>query len=744
MRLPVLSTITTIGASGIIAQVMVFRELLVSFCGNELTLGIVLASWVLAESLGAFLFGRFSDKAGEKAGWFIVLQTLFCAGFFCSVWLARVWKSFGPFSWGEGVGLGVIAAVSLLAMLPAGFAHGALFSSACSWLAGVHGVYVWETLGTIAGGVILTYFLLPFFDTFQIVLIVTLVNLSVCALLSGSLRQTAWRRFFVLCSLFLFLIAAYTASGIPQASSLKRQWKGMDLVDYGNSPYGNIALLRRGVQHTFFYNGMPIVSAPRPDEFMAQEHAHLPLLLHPFPLDILVIGGGSGGLIYEAAKHPLRAIDYAEQDPLLIKMFRRHPLGLIYKELSDHRLTVIHTDARRFLRRNNKPYDTIIMNIGEPAVLSSNRYFTEEFFLTVKKKLKPAGIFAFSLPGSGSYLSDELRDLNAGVFNALKHAFKYVRVLPGEHNMFFASEDQQVIMVDARLAEKRMQLRKVNAAVFTPAYLSYRFNPAHLGRYNKAMEEATGSINSDTRPYAVFASALWWNRRFSPQWARVVSFCAGMRMRTFVLLIAFLTVILLLVFRAGGQPASCSVGYSVLSAGFLGMLLNLALVFMYQTASGYLYRDIGLLISIFMAGLAAGGLIGGRSFPDNRARIRMLVVFEFLAFALSLITGMLAAKAGQVFQGGILVFIPLLFVAGMCAGAPFVLAAGIHRNRDTKPGRVAGLLNALDLSGALIAGLSTGIILLPLLGIWNTCVLAALVKAGSLLFLLLFGREERA
>jgi spermidine synthase len=46
------------GLSGIVAQIVLLRELLISFLGNELTLGIILANWLILEAVGSFLFGR--------------------------------------------------------------------------------------------------------------------------------------------------------------------------------------------------------------------------------------------------------------------------------------------------------------------------------------------------------------------------------------------------------------------------------------------------------------------------------------------------------------------------------------------------------------------------------------------------------------------------------------------------------------------------------------------------------------
>jgi spermidine synthase len=47
-----------------------------------------------------------------------------------------------------------------------------------------------------------------------------------------------------------------------------------------------------------------------------------------------------------------------------------------------------------------------------------------------------------------------------------------------------------------------------------------------------------------------------------------------------------------------------------------------------------------------------------------------------------------------------------------------------------------GVLYAADLAGGWIGGLATGFFLFPVLGLFNTCLLVALLKAGSFAFLL--------
>ena len=66
-----LFTLLAVGFSGIVSQVLLVRELLVSFSGNELTLGIILSNWVISEALGVFIIGKFVERIRDKVSLFI-------------------------------------------------------------------------------------------------------------------------------------------------------------------------------------------------------------------------------------------------------------------------------------------------------------------------------------------------------------------------------------------------------------------------------------------------------------------------------------------------------------------------------------------------------------------------------------------------------------------------------------------------------------------------------------------------
>src|SRR5438477_12754143 len=95
--------------------------------------------------------------------------------------------------------------------------------------------------------------------------------------------------------------------------------------------------------------------------------AQLPLLLHPNPKDVLVIGLASGVTCGSALTHPIRRLDAVEllrSMPEATKLFlpwNRHPL-------SDPRFHLISDDGRSYLAYTRQPYDVIISEPSNPWI----------------------------------------------------------------------------------------------------------------------------------------------------------------------------------------------------------------------------------------------------------------------------------------------------------------------------------------------------------------------------------------
>jgi spermidine synthase len=607
-----------------------------------------------------------------------------------------------------------------------------------------------EVLGTAAGGLAFTFLLIPFFHSFQIGLGVCALNFLVClplSLLSEHLRP---QRRGILGLLLTGLsgslvLLACGGADVLHWSSIRRQWSPLEVLYYESSPYGNIAVTFRGEQYAFYSDGIPWITLPTPDIASAEEFAHFPLLCHPDPREVLVIGGGAGGLLHEIAKHPVRRIEYAELDPLIFVALEAFCPASLQAEWKTPLVSLQLTDGRRHLRRQapGKRFDLILIGVSQPSDLQTNRLFTLEFFQLCRERLNPGGIVAFSLPGSLTYLSRELEELNACLLQTLKRSFKYVQVLPGETNLFLASQEIDLASIAAQSLRGEFSSRGLKTSMVNPFYIDYRLRMERRLWLLQSLEDSAARLNRDFQPAAVFYSLGLWNAQFSPRLQKIFRRLGSLTLLPF--LIASLVILAaLLAYRyfARRPRTSPALVAAIHLTGLCGMMFDLAMVFAFQVFHGYLYQRLGILITAFMAGSGLGAAWITSRLDRLKKTLRLFLGLEAGLILFCLLLPLLFLHVFPALERleafGILegFFLLISLLGGALVGAEYPLAVRIRLQESTSFGATAGLLNAADLAGGWWGGVLGAAALLPVLGMAGTFLALALLKAAGELSLL--------
>jgi len=128
------------------------------------------------------------------------------------------------------------------------------------------------------------------------------------------------------------------------------------------------------------------------DEFAYHEMmAHVPLLLHPKPSRVLVIGGGDGGTVREILKHPeVGSVHLCEIDEAVVAACRRH-LPSLASGLDDPRVTIFYEDGAQFVAGRPGAYEVILVDSTDP-VGPGQVLFQEPFYADMKRALSDQGI----------------------------------------------------------------------------------------------------------------------------------------------------------------------------------------------------------------------------------------------------------------------------------------------------------------------------------------------------------------
>jgi len=314
------------GFTAVMGQVVLMRELIQVFNGNEIALGILLATWLLWTAVGSALAGAFArspDPQHSRSRLAVAaLECVLAASLPATIWALRCAKAFFQTVPGELVGPVPMLLTSLVCLSVFCAASGALFVAAARMIAGeldlsaraaASAAYLLEAAGSALGGVLASVVLVRFFDAFQIAAIVGLLNFSVAAALVFRMKT---RR-------VALLAGAAALAAIPlliwvaprcDAAARARLWRGFNVIAERDSIYGNLTVTETGTDEpgairSLYENGSILANAP--DPAAAEEAVDYALLEHAAPRRVLLIGGGVNGSVTEVLKHStIESLDY--------------------------------------------------------------------------------------------------------------------------------------------------------------------------------------------------------------------------------------------------------------------------------------------------------------------------------------------------------------------------------------------------------------------------------------------------
>ena len=161
------------------------------------------------------------------------------------------------------------------------------------------------------------------------------------------------------------------------------------------------------------------------DEFIYDEMVtHVPMAVHPCVKDVLIIGGGDGGVARELTHYDeIEEIDVVETDHVFIDVCRDYfPDNAC--GLDDPRVTVFNANGLRFLRTKVDEYDLIISDAIDPLGHAAG-LFTKEFYGNCFRALKEDGIMVYQ---HGSPFYDEDEETCRAMHRKASHSFPISRV----------------------------------------------------------------------------------------------------------------------------------------------------------------------------------------------------------------------------------------------------------------------------------------------------------------------------
>jgi len=731
-----------LGCFATAAQVDYIREFLVVFAGNELCLGIILACWFSGIVAGALAGGRLAQQVMRPDVWLVSCGTfmfIFLPGLTALLRIGRGLMGVGP---GEVPGLTGLLVSGLLLIVPFALLIGLAFPLVCRLAAGMDDsraigrVYVFESAGAVAGGLVVGVLLAGQVTTLESICITGLP-------LAAGLIWFGWRdaRIPALASGVLFMAAGVallsgTLGRLDAALALVRfdqLGSGNERIGWADTPYQYLDLGRSGEQYTLFADGK--VTRSFPDPYSSRPRAHLVMNEHPRPRRVLLLGSASFEFLPPALMYPVERLDLVEIDPGVNGLVEPVLDPAIRKAFSDPRLHLHLTDGRRFLRRADEVWDVIFADVPDPTTAARNRFFTLEFFELIRSRLAPGGVFVTRISSSANYLGRETASLVRTVQATLTKVFAQVEVLPGQESFFVAGDAAGVLLSDPDRLGDRYQARAINDPKFTRHHFKVLFQSNMVSDLQGQIASRGAALdNTDARPVTYLQSVVRWAHLMGETSATWLSGAVQLPVWIWYLAVLVLAAVLALRVLAGRTNRSVrarrAATFALLVVGAYGMTVELVLTFAYQSMLGSLYREMGLIVACFMAGLAAGAYAIERRLGHKPGSVGLLsiVLFALAAFAAAvplLVTSSFLMLMPLWLEQIYILF--LILVAGAGAGMVFPLTGQIALRSGHRVGPAAGALDAADHLGAAAGAFLAGVVLIPVLGRLHSCLLLALL-----------------
>jgi len=742
-----------IGFNAISTQVLMMRELFVSFYGNELSLGTALAVWLLFSGLGSMLLPRLMKKNMDPSLWIIRIQEILALLTPAAFFTIRSSKHLFHATPGELFGFIPMLEVAFLTLAPLCLFSGFLYFLGCRLLHSlghspsfaIGRTYLLEALGSGIGGILSSTLFLLFLHPFQITVLISMLHIVSCLIIQQAKPPDGMKHKsrYILAVFLLIGMIITLISGPVQNFANRLAWPHYHLIASLNTPHGNLAAAGMGDQVSLYANGLLMATAP--DLLTAEENAHYALLQHENPRDILLIGGGLGGALQEMLKHPsVVRIDYVELDPASRDFARRYFPQSEQLGFNDPRIHYHAEDGRRYVRNTGRRYDIVIIHLPNPYTAQLNRFYTIKFFKRVRDVLKDGGILAHRAGASENMIGPEMADFLRSVNNTLGSVFTYTVALPGETVRFFASDDSSAITDNPFLMIKRLQKRQITTQYVREYYIPYQFSQERRQFLKSVLGSSSPfNINDDFKPIGYYFDTVLWATYFSGGFK--ILFQRFSTLSSFQFFIAGICISLLVLLAAGSfrsihRIRSSGIRISVICVGFTEICMELILLLAFQIFYGYIYQYLALILAAYMGGLSLGSGLGtrDRATPSDLARFRLFQAYMMVypvTIALMFFFGE-GWLSGLPETAGLAVFMAMITVSGIIGGYQFPVANRLQLQMGRSFRTTAGGIYGMDLIGSAAGAFLVSAFFIPVFGIFETLALLTGFNAFALLLLI--------
>lgn len=521
------------GAVSMMYEIGWTRILAITLGSSVYAFSVMLATFLLGIALGSYLFSLWVRR--RRAGLLFFSMMQWVTALFVLIGLNQFddmpYRFVRIFAWSKGnmllMDLGKFFLSALIMLVPT-VMIGALFTcfihvyrASVSLGKEVGTAYFANTVGTILGSVATGFWIIPAIGIQKTLMLGAGINAAVGGI-SFFLEPSNFRfrrlltgagMLAVLGTAF-FMVEPWNASVIASDVAVKpgqtagltkdqfmKVFREREMLFYKEGLSSTVSVVRLKDNVSLAVNGK--VDASNGDAFTQYLLGHLPMLLHPDPKKVLVIGLGSGSTMAAVAAYPVEKIDGVELEKAVVEasdFFK----DLNRDVLKDPRVHMIVNDGRNFVLLHPEKYDVIISEPSNPWMAGVANLFSLEHFKIMRERLNPGGIVCQWLHA----YSMSTEDLNM-IIRTFTRGFKHVQLWNSYYpDLMLLGFNEEPVLDLAKIREKWESIPLIRDDLSPHGIANEKalFASFWLGDRTVRDISSRASIHSDNKPLLEFSA----------------------------------------------------------------------------------------------------------------------------------------------------------------------------------------------------------------------------------------------
>lgn len=470
------------GFGSISYEVLWFRVLSTVLDSSTYAFTILLVTFLLGLVIGGLLYSLRLAGRGRELELFVAVESLLAFTGLISMALLGLsrpverllttqlsgWGSQAPY-------VGMLLHAALVILIPASLI-GIIFPlvvqlttrHVASAASNVGLLYSVNTLGGIVGSLLMGFVLVPAIGTQWSFVLVCVLNMALAlgvqaldAQAQPRARRSMWAGAVLLVVGVLLVPRDLLVRGFAEhvdsrvlfvkegidGSLAVLEYDNQTVCDSGRYACGPGCRERSFRHQQLLFGSVSYANTVLPRKRYMATLAHLPMLLHSGPREVLQVCFGTGSTAGSFASYPeLRSLTIVDTNPdvlLAAPHFAEHN----HHVAQDPRTHVVFNDGRHFLlSAAGRQFDVISFEPPPPRSAGVVNLYTTEFYRLVKQRLAPGGILSQWIP-----LEQQPDNLTRGMITSLLEAFSEVTLwIPSDYEAILVASDRPLTVDWAR------------------------------------------------------------------------------------------------------------------------------------------------------------------------------------------------------------------------------------------------------------------------------------------------------